>query len=64
MTGSGKAMSREIGSLFCEAYLRPVWQLKTEATIGGDAPDLISNCCFCIYLGRGVRQGGGNGIEL
>lgn len=64
VAGRAEAAPSEIGSLFCEAYLRPVWQLQTEARSGGEAGDGISSCSVCVFLGMGGAEEGGNGIEL
>lgn len=63
MTGRVEAMPREIRSLFHEAYLKPVWQLKTEGTTRGGAWRRSHQQLFVLYLSE---DGGevGNGTEL
>lgn len=64
MSSRGEATPSEIGSLFCEAYLRPVWQLETEARRGGEAWRSHQQLLYLYLPGDGSEEGGGNGIEL
>lgn len=56
MTGRAEARPRETGSLFCDACLRSVQQLKREATRGGEAWWAHQQPLFLYLSGSGVEN--------
>lgn len=64
MTGRVEAMPGEIRSLFCEAYLGPVWQLQTDARRRGEAWQSHRQLLLLYLSGNGGEVKGGNGMEL